>query len=55
MPSRRDDDSPSRYVRSSPADSKVSVLEWLMAVGHAVARKVKPIPPSPMCRIHARR
>jgi hypothetical protein len=50
-----DDDSVHGYVPPSPADSKVSVLEWLLAVGHAVARKAKPIPSSPMVRIHARR
>jgi hypothetical protein len=55
MASQHDDDSPEGYVPSSPADSKVGVLEWLMALGHAVVRKVKPMPASPMLRIHARR
>jgi len=30
-------------------------MDWLVSVGHAIARKVKPVPASPMARIHARR
>jgi hypothetical protein len=65
MPSPRDYDSLRGYVPARPRDpsseqpspeaTKVSVMDWLIAVGRAVARKVKPVPASPMLRIHARR
>lgn len=62
MPTPRDYDSLRGYVPARPRDpqpeptpTKVRVLDWLLAVGHAVARKLKPGPQSPMQRIHARR
>jgi hypothetical protein len=30
----------------------VSVMEWLVTVGHAVARRVRGVPPSPMVRLY---
>ena len=36
-------------------DPRVSVMEWLLGVGHMVARKLQRGPTSPMARIHVRR
>jgi hypothetical protein len=62
MPSTPDFDSLRGYVPARPRDpshavqsSSVSVMDWLLAVGRVVARKMKPIPTSPMVRIHPRR
>ncbi|MBA3501953.1 MAG: hypothetical protein M4D80_22015 [Myxococcota bacterium] len=33
-------------------DKRVSVMSWLADIGHAVARKLKGVPPSPLARIH---
>jgi hypothetical protein len=30
----------------------LSVMDWLLAVGHVVARKLRRIPRSPMVRLH---
>jgi hypothetical protein len=34
---------------------RVSVMEWLLGVGHMVARRLHRGPTSPMARIHVRR
>lgn len=41
---------PSAPQVASPAS--VSVLEWLLAVGHAVARRLRCAPSSAMARLH---
>jgi len=33
-------------------DTRISVFSWLADVGHAVIRKLKPVPSSPLARIH---
>jgi hypothetical protein len=38
---------------SIKAESKrVSVMDWLLAVGHVAARKLRGIPTAPMVRLH---
>ncbi|CAN5899485.1 hypothetical protein BH11MYX3_BH11MYX3_18830 [soil metagenome] len=39
----------------APTDSRVSVMEWLLAVGDVIARKARTTPGSPMLRIPVRR
>ena len=34
------------------SETKVSVLDWLVTVGHAVARKLRTPPSSPMVRLY---
>jgi hypothetical protein len=36
-------------------DRRISVVDWLHAIGKVVARRVRTAPGSPMARIHARR
>ncbi len=38
-----------------PADPRVSVMEWLVGVGTAIAHKVRTVPTSSMVRIPVRR
>jgi hypothetical protein len=33
-------------------DKRVSVMSWLVDVGHAVAKKLRAVPASPLARIH---
>jgi len=37
------------------ATSRVSVMTWLVAVGYAVARRLRGAAPSPMVRLHPKR
>jgi hypothetical protein len=32
--------------------SRLSVLDWLLAVGHVVARRLRGVPRAPMVRLH---
>jgi hypothetical protein len=34
------------------ASERVSVMDWLLAVGHVAARKLRGIPTAPMVRLH---
>jgi len=36
----------------SSVPSRISVMEWLLAVGHAVASRLKGAPPSAMAQLH---
>lgn len=68
MASHHDYDSLRAYVPVRPRDpahgeavahdpkpsSKIGVMDWLVAVGQAVARRVRHVPASPMRRIHGR-
>ncbi|HEY0478656.1 MAG TPA: hypothetical protein VGD37_14155 [Kofleriaceae bacterium] len=40
---------------AAPAESRLSVMEWLLAVGHVVARRVRGVPRSPMIPLHPRK
>ena len=42
---------PGRAVEQAE-DGRVSVMSWLTEIGHAVVRKLKGVPPSPLARIH---
>jgi hypothetical protein len=42
----------SRAPEPVEEDKRVSVMSWLTEIGHAVARKLKGVPPSPLARIH---
>lgn len=48
---------PAAFVPPSepPEDPKLSVMEWLLGVGHVVARKLRGTPPSAMVRLHPKR
>lgn len=37
------------------AGSRVSVVDWIVAIGHAVARRLRGAPRSPMVPIHPRK
>jgi hypothetical protein len=37
------------------ASPRLSVMEWLLAVGHVVARRLRGAPTSPMVRLHPKR
>jgi hypothetical protein len=39
----------------APAATRLSVMEWLFAVGHVVGRKLRRAPRSPMVRLHPKR
>lgn len=43
-----------RQDRAEPVEPRggISVMEWLLAVGHAVARKLRRAPRSAMVRLH---
>jgi hypothetical protein len=56
VPARRRDPQLTEPDSSAADDRRVSVMEWLLAVGTVIVRKVKPVPPpSPVVRLHARR
>jgi hypothetical protein len=40
---------------SSGPSSGLSVMDWLLAIGHVVARRVRGVPRSPMVRLHPRK
>jgi hypothetical protein len=33
-------------------NARLSVMDWLLAVGHVVARKLRGVPRAPMVRLH---
>jgi hypothetical protein len=40
-------------IKSEKSESeRVSVMDWLLAVGHVAARKLRGIPTAPMVRLH---
>jgi hypothetical protein len=45
------DDQPRPEGAPEP-DKRVSVMTWLVDVGHAVAKKLRGVPASPLARIH---
>lgn len=45
------DEKPPRDGAQEP-DKRVSVMSWLVDVGHAVAKKLRGVPASPLARIH---
>jgi hypothetical protein len=40
---------------SSEPSVGLSVMDWLLAIGHVVARRVRGVPRSPMVRLHPRK
>jgi hypothetical protein len=42
-------------VNEAPTLHRLSVMEWLASVGHAVTRKLRRVPGSPMARLHPKR
>lgn len=49
---------PRTPLPAEPAKSdaqRLSVMEWLASIGHAVARKLRRVPGSPMVRLHPKR
>jgi hypothetical protein len=36
----------------APAERRISVVDWLLAVGHVVARRLRRAPRSPMVALH---
>jgi hypothetical protein len=44
-----------RPAAAQPADARLSVMDWLLAVGHVVARRVRGVPRSPMIPLHPRK
>jgi hypothetical protein len=34
------------------SEARLSVMDWLLAVGHVVARKLRGVPRAPMVRLH---
>jgi len=38
-----------------PRDTKLSVMDWLVGVGHIVAQRIRTVPRSPMVRLHPKR
>lgn len=43
---------PTAPASAAAHDSRVSVMEWLFAIGHAVARRVRRAPQSALVRLH---
>jgi hypothetical protein len=50
---------PRRQGPSTPPpaarDHRLSVMDWLLAVGHVMARRLRGVPRAPMVRLHPKR
>jgi hypothetical protein len=42
-------------IRAPEAPSELSVMDWLLGVGHAVTRKLRGVPMSPIVPLHPKR
>jgi hypothetical protein len=43
------------HLARDRAASPISVLDWLLAIGHAIARRLRGAPRSPMVPLHPRK
>jgi len=43
---------PAPAAPAAAASSRLSVMDWLLAIGHVIARRLRRVPCSPMVKLH---